>query len=401
LTRKAIPAHPGESTTPKDQDLGMRELAVVIPAHNEEQVIGRTLETLTALVSPADVYVISDASTDRTVSIARSFQVNCIDQKQNRGKTKSLETVIAEYEILDRYQFVSILDADTLPTKHYFERLLQRFTAPDIACVCGYVQSEPAPGLFVAYRSTMYFIWQHIHKRLSSLVNAVAIAPGTASMYRTAVLKHIEFDSSLIIEDFDMTFQVHRKRLGKIAFEPRAKVITQDPDDLGDTFKQITRWQLGLLQTAFKHGVPFGRQPFDLLLLVLLLVEVVHILALFVLMPLAIWIVFFALYPSIFGRYVQREVFLSIGLLEIGLLWGLSIIDALLARKPAQLLHGPFLWLVQYIYVLAFFWSLYQALFRSIHGTWASPARRASHSPLSRQRARLKGDPVGVSLTEE
>src|SRR5689334_16041369 len=51
-------------------------IALIIPAHDEEDVIERRLENLLALDYPADrlaIYVASDASTDRTDELVRAI----------------------------------------------------------------------------------------------------------------------------------------------------------------------------------------------------------------------------------------------------------------------------------------------------------------------------------------
>jgi glycosyltransferase involved in cell wall biosynthesis len=63
-------------------------LAFVIPAHNEEQLIARTLESIhraaRAVGQPYEVFVVDDASTDRTAEIARdcAAQVVAIGRRQ-------------------------------------------------------------------------------------------------------------------------------------------------------------------------------------------------------------------------------------------------------------------------------------------------------------------------------
>ncbi len=54
-------------------------VSLLIPAHNEEQVIGRLLERVTELTYPKDklqVIVVDDASSDRTGAIADDYKAN-------------------------------------------------------------------------------------------------------------------------------------------------------------------------------------------------------------------------------------------------------------------------------------------------------------------------------------
>lgn len=354
----------------------MGKIAVLIPAYNEEDVIGKTLKSLNPIVDPKDIFVLSDSSTDDTGKIVREYGVNHTRSRERKGKTSRLQSGMKKYSINSKYEFVFILDADTRPKKDYFKKALARFDDPKVACVCGQVETEAKFNLFVAYRGLMYFVWQNLYKRICSKINAVTIAPGTASLYRTSAFKKIKLDRNIIIEDFDMTYQIYRKDLGRIVYEPDAVVVTQDPDNLKDYFTQTTRWQLGFFQTAKKHKIPFGGKPFELALLYFTVQEVAHSIFLLVILPLSIWLTFFALYPSIFGIYLEyREVLYILGF-EILLVSVFSLVQVLFTRSFVFVPFIPFLWLLQYIHIGAFFVGLYQTIFKSISGAWNSAQRR-------------------------
>jgi glycosyltransferase involved in cell wall biosynthesis len=57
-------------------------LSIIIPAHNEELLLGRTLDALVAatraLDHPSEIIVVDDASTDRTAAIAAEYGVRVI-----------------------------------------------------------------------------------------------------------------------------------------------------------------------------------------------------------------------------------------------------------------------------------------------------------------------------------
>ncbi|HEX6909961.1 MAG TPA: glycosyltransferase, partial [Longimicrobium sp.] len=68
-------------------------ISITVPAYNEEAEIGATLQGLLALDYPADrrqVVVVSDASTDGTDDVVRSFAgrgVELLRMPERRGKT--------------------------------------------------------------------------------------------------------------------------------------------------------------------------------------------------------------------------------------------------------------------------------------------------------------------------
>lgn len=69
------------------------ELTVIIPAYNEEQGLGRTLDSLTSepRLDGARIIVISDGSTDRTADIAREHGATVIENWSNLGYGASLK----------------------------------------------------------------------------------------------------------------------------------------------------------------------------------------------------------------------------------------------------------------------------------------------------------------------
>ena len=108
----------------------------------------------------------------------------------------------------------------------------------------------------MCHRERIYAISQRLLKfgQTWRFTNATHIVPGFASMYRTDVLPQIEMNPpGLVIEDFNMTFEIYQKRLGKVAFSLGAVAVTQDPDNLRDYVRQIKRWGLGLWQTVRRH----------------------------------------------------------------------------------------------------------------------------------------------------
>jgi len=88
--------------------------------------------------------------------------------------------------------------------------------------------------------------------------------------------------AGLVIEDFNMTFEVYRKRLGRVGFTAGAIAVTQDPDTVRDYVKQTKRWALGLWQTVRRH-----RLHLDLLsaMVGLLLLELLTASLVFLVLP--------------------------------------------------------------------------------------------------------------------
>lgn len=247
------------------------DVAVLIAAHNEELVIANTIRSALSVGVPGGhIFVASDGSSDATATIARSLGAQVLELDPNRGKAGALSAAIEHFRLADHFEVVMLLDADTRLAHDYMTTGLPLFREHDVVAVAGRAATIADPesptrmGRFlVAYRERFYVVVQYLLKygQAARPANVVSIVPGFASMYRTRILDSIDICApGLAIEDFNMTFEVHAKKLGRIAFHPRAAIAyTQDPDTYRDYTKQLHRWSLGFWQTVRRHGFHFRR----------------------------------------------------------------------------------------------------------------------------------------------
>ena len=184
------------------QTMTVRDVAVLIAAHNEELVIDQTLAAIMELVPLASVHVVSDGSTDRTVEVARRTGANVIETKENLGKAGALQEAIQRFGLLDRFRAVMLLDADTRVQPGYFDAALPIFDTPDVVAVAGCVKTDtdrnlsPVGNLLVGHRQRIYAIGQRVLKygQTTRRFNATPIVPGFASIYRSEVLPRIDMN---------------------------------------------------------------------------------------------------------------------------------------------------------------------------------------------------------------
>lgn len=85
------------------------KIAVVIPAFNEEKVIGRVLDEVKRFYP--NVYVVDDASDDGTVQISRGHNCLVLEHLINRGQGAALRTGIM-YALRDGAEVIVTFDAD-------------------------------------------------------------------------------------------------------------------------------------------------------------------------------------------------------------------------------------------------------------------------------------------------
>jgi poly-beta-1,6-N-acetyl-D-glucosamine synthase len=239
-------------------------ICALIPAKDERLGIVKTLESiLAANMPPSDIYVCDDGSKDGTGNIARSYGVNVLHNERNVGKALAIARATAHFELLDRYDVIALMDADTAVCPSYYDAVRQGFKSPDIVAVCGRPQSLPHNWL-TAYRCYSYFMTHSIYRSGQTAMGVITVAPGCSTSFRTSAFRQLEWCNDTIVEDMDCTIQLHKKNLGRIVYQDKAIVYTQDPKSLKDYIKQTNRWYTGAWQVGKKHGMFKSLSKIDL-----------------------------------------------------------------------------------------------------------------------------------------
>jgi poly-beta-1,6-N-acetyl-D-glucosamine synthase len=384
---------------------GAAHVAALIAAHNEELVIEKSLSSVTALLPPSQVFVVSDGSSDATAEKARAAGVHVLELSSNRGKGGALAAAVEHFGLCRHYQIVLLLDADTLLSPDYLDTGLPLFADPEVAAVAGRPQTIWQPrkmsrtAQFIAAYRAMVFLrameftrygqaWRH--------ANAVVVVPGFASMYRASALAQIEINApGLVVEDLNMTFEVHHKRLGRIAFHPAAAVgYTQDPYTMGDYVRQVSRWSLVLWQTVRRHG--FLHRGLFWAGLTVYIAEVITSSIVAILFPFGLALHAaaelsgdrFAVPAGVLGELfhvVSIQNFLIAVLLPQ---YVFTMLVSALHRRPRYLLFGlgfPVMWIIDSVVHLA---TLPRAWTDRSTGAWTSPARRSLSATDSADRTK-------------
>lgn len=397
--------HPPRSFTVND-------VAVLIPAHNEETVIADSLEAIMKLVPRENVHVVSDGSTDATVGIAAESGANVIATRCNVGKAGALQEAIERFRLVERFPVILLLDADTRIQPGYFEAALPLFDKPKVVAVAGCVRTTRdrrlslAGNVLVGHRQRIYSVGQRALKfgQTWHRLNATHIVPGFASMYRTEILPRIEMNPpGLVIEDFNMTFEVYQKRLGKVAFNMSAVAVTQDPDKLHDYICQSKRWALGLWQTVRRHP---PRANLFTAMLALLLLELITSSTLYLLLPLVLIILATPLFVDdmlSLAWFAQMHGWVGDRVTLPSVLFGVVIPDyamtclvALVERRPRLLLCGLFFLFLRLVDAAIGMYTLPLAWLSRSDGRWRSPTRRKVTEALPAGGRRVEQPALGA-----
>ena len=369
------------------------DIAVLMAAHDEELVIEHSLRAIKRLVPVRNVHVVSDWSTDRTVVLARRAGALVVETETNVGKAGALRYGLQQFRLTERFEAVLILDADTQLDRNYFTEALPLLDDPEVVAVAGCAETRWQPrelstfgAMIVAHRQRIYTLTQRLLKYGQTWrgVNATHIVPGFASIYRSRALREIEVNPpGLVIEDFNMTFEVYAKRLGRVAFTPRARAFTQDPSSYRAYVRQTKRWALGLWQTLRRHR---PRPRLFSLMLVVLIGELLTSSLFFVVLPLVLLVLGGAEVGALAGlsgfAAVKADIDQHVSLAAVG--YGVFLPDyaltccvALLEKRPRYLYLGLLFMVMRVTDAVIALYTLPRAWSEKSSGRWVSPPRRS------------------------
>lgn len=237
-------------------------VSILVPAFNEEKVIGRLLNRITNLTYPKgklQVIVINDASTDTTGNIAEQYkkQYPFIDVLHRgvsigrRGKSSAMNHGFTKCS----GEIVLCFDADYFPQKDIVEKLVKEFVDPKVGAVQGrvVVLNEPQniiTRLVALERIGGYRVDQEARDNLGLIVQF----GGTVGGFRSSVLKSLHgWDASVLAEDTDLTFRVYLAGY-KIRYIVDAECYEEAVDNWKSYWYQRYRWAKGHMQCYFKHS---------------------------------------------------------------------------------------------------------------------------------------------------
>ncbi len=235
-------------------DFDYPAVTILIPAHNEEIVIGRTLEAMCALNYPADrleIIVINDGSSDRTGDIVRSMarrdaRVICYDVPQGqggKGKSRALNLGLAQAS----HPYIAVYDADNTPEpdalRYLAAQLLQH---KELGAVIGKFRTvNKKRTLLTRFINIETLSFQSILQAGRWKLLKIATLPGTNFLVRREVLEEMNgWDEGAITEDSELSIRMYIAGY-KIKFIPYSVTWEQEPETWSVWLRQRTRWVRG------------------------------------------------------------------------------------------------------------------------------------------------------------
>lgn len=253
--------------------------AILIPAHNEEKVIGATIASMLQLEYPKDklkIIVINDGSQDRTKEIILSYavqdsRVQLYDVPKGeggKGKSRALNLGIKQAHA----DVIAIYDADNTPDKDALRYLVANLISdPSLGAVLGKFRTvNKDVNLLTRFINIETLSFQSMLQAGRWQMHNVATLPGTNFVMWSRIINELDgWDEEALTEDSELSIRIYEHGY-KIKFIPYSVTFEQEPQEWKVWIKQRMRWVRGnnyVISKFFKHIPKFKnkRLAFDIL----------------------------------------------------------------------------------------------------------------------------------------
>jgi cellulose synthase/poly-beta-1,6-N-acetylglucosamine synthase-like glycosyltransferase len=230
---------------------------IIMPAHNEVDVLGETLEQLLpALPEGVCVLVIADNCTDQTADVASSYGATVIKRHDsiNRGKGHAL-AFGRDWLRHSTPDCVVVLDADCQTDRGSLEALIAAAVQSKrpVQASNMFTPDLSAPPKIQISNFAMW-IKNVVRQRGTQKLGGAANVTGTGMAFPWSIFETLPLATNSIVEDLELAVELTKSGRAPVFLE--CARITSLAANEEATLVQRSRWEHGFLTIAKAHSIP-------------------------------------------------------------------------------------------------------------------------------------------------
>lgn len=235
-----------------------KRYCILIPARYESKVINNLLLSITkqtTKINPKDIYIIVESIKDKTVDIAKQYNMNIILRENLSLKRKGYALNDAVTYILKKqihYDAYFIFDADNILDKDFIKNMEKSINEGyDIGI--GYRNTKNSNTLVSASSAlTFSMINTMLNERKNKYHNNLTIS-GTGYYIKGSIIEEWNsFPFHSLTEDYELTLYAILNNL-TTTYNKKAIFYDEQPDNFNISLKQRTRWVKGYFEARKKY----------------------------------------------------------------------------------------------------------------------------------------------------
>lgn len=231
------------------QDANARRLVCVVPAHDEEKGIARTVRSLLMADYPREkrrVVVVADNCKDDTAARARAAGAEVLvrNDATRRGKGYALEAGFAHVLADDFAEGVVVVDADTVVAPNLWRAVSARIANGDVAMQVTNSVRNPRAGWRAALQAIAMATINGVRSLGRERLGLSAGLRGTGMAFARATLERVPHRVYGVVEDVEYGVRLGLNGI-RVAFVPETWIASDAPTSSKAALTQRRRWEGG------------------------------------------------------------------------------------------------------------------------------------------------------------
>ena len=235
-----------------------KTFALIVAAHNEENVIEGIVKSLKNLKYPKemyDIFVIADNCTDKTAQIAKINGAKVYERtnKDKKGKGYALEWMFSNiFNMKKKYDSIAIFDADNLVSSNFLIEM-NKVLMDGYKVVQGYLDSKNPYDTWItgSYSISFWASNRMIQLSRSNLGLSCQLG-GTGFCVDTSILKELGWGATCLTEDLEFSCKLVLNG-EKVGWAHDAIVYDEKPLTLAQSWNQRRRWMQGFADVFTRY----------------------------------------------------------------------------------------------------------------------------------------------------
>lgn len=235
----------------------LRKFAVLVPAHNEELLIGRLCESLLAVQYPQhlfDIYIVADNCDDNTATVCRRSPVRVLERRdlKRSGKGHAIGWALRRIPLAE-FDAVFIIDADSVVDPDVLVALNEALAGDARAVQCFNGVGNRDDSWFTQLLYVARTIGNLLYHQSKEKLGLSSYLMGNGICLSSDLLREQDWTAYSIGEDWEYSARL-AERHERVGFAARARVYHQESRSLNQATSQRLRWSSGRFQVVRTLG---------------------------------------------------------------------------------------------------------------------------------------------------
>jgi cellulose synthase/poly-beta-1,6-N-acetylglucosamine synthase-like glycosyltransferase len=252
-----LPARQRSNTGREQTAPNAPALAIIMPAHNEELLVGRSVASLRAAATPATrIFVVAHNCADSTAARAAEAggEVLVFNDPTAKGKGFALRHGF-QHALANGAGAVMVVDADSTVSANTVLAVLSAFESGARVVQCRYEMFSTTERSSTRLAALAFRGFNVIRPRGRERLGFSAGILGNGFAIAAPVLKAIPYDAFSVVEDLE--YHLHLVMAGeRVRYIEEALISADFPESRAGETVQRSRWEGGRLHTARVWALP-------------------------------------------------------------------------------------------------------------------------------------------------